>query len=404
MNPIDASDGTPPVNPADRGRARRPMSVRSALAGLVVLLVLLLAMYFGFRAVRKPPPKQEDVAQAEVYVPPLGGPQAAPPAKVPSLGKPRDEPIVEDETERVPPLSRRGEVSSSEPKKDRWASARAPGVVYDALSPNAAFAPRESSPPSESGLIEAPQPTGGQMPAPRLDLGGLGGLVQAPQQGARADGRQFADRLRPAQLEGTMASRIANPTYTITKMRNLGKCRIEQAINTELPGMISCVLANEVRGADGKVVLMTPASRVVGEYHSGPILGEERFFAIWTRYEDLQTHVIITLDSPATDSLGRAGIGGTVDTKALQRFGPPILFSVLTDLPQYLASRRGGGGTTFNAFSNTQGASQEALRSIIDVYSRLNPTLTKEQGGVVSIFSARDLDFSAVYPLRARRQ
>jgi type IV secretion system protein VirB10 len=113
--------------------------------------------------------------------------------------------------------------------------------------------------------------------------------------------------------------------------------------------------------------------------------------------------VIVQLDSPATDSLGRAGIAGTVDTKALQRFGPPLFFSVLTDLPQYLAQRGGGTGTTINAFSNTQSASQEALRSIIELYSRLSPTLTKDPAGVVTIIAARDLDFSGVYPPRKKK-
>jgi type IV secretory pathway VirB10-like protein len=362
-----------------------------------MLIVALVAVLLSMRSFQKPPPQvtAQNVPHEEV-VPSISGPQAGQPDRTPQLRPPPKEEKVQEE---VPALEGRGSRSdrtiSNEPKLDKWAGARSRGTVaYDVYQPQGVGG-------SQSELQQSAIIQGAQVSAPAET-----GMVQAAADGSGRSGgtgRQFADRLRPAQLEGVSASRF-NPTYVITKGTVLSKCRIDQAVNTELPGMITCTLAGEVRGADGQVVLMTPGSKLVGEYHSGLELGEQRFFAVWTRYEDLQTHVIIALDSPATDSLGRAGISGTIDTKALQRFGPPILFSILTDLPQYLESRNGGAGTTFNAFSNTQGTSQEALRSVMETYSKLRPTLTKDQGGVVSVISARDLDFSSVYPLKMRRK
>jgi type IV secretion system protein VirB10 len=49
---------------------------------------------------------------------------------------------------------------------------------------------------------------------------------------------------------------------------------------------------------------------------------------------------------------------------------------------------------------NTTSAGQQAAAIAVEQSINIPPTLIKHQGGLVSIFVARDLDFSNVYGLR----
>ena len=106
--------------------------------------------------------------------------------------------------------------------------------------------------------------------------------------------------------------------------------------------------------------------------------------------------VSIALGSPAFVELGRGGLGGKVNRHFLQRFGGAILLSVLTGGIGAAASSLGRGSTIVVNSSN------EAT-SLISQAGRSNdipPTIKTNQGALVLIFVARDLDFTAVGPAR----
>lgn len=105
--------------------------------------------------------------------------------------------------------------------------------------------------------------------------------------------------------------------------------------------------------------------------------------------------IIISLDSPSADPLGRAGVKGKVDNHFFAKFGGAILQSAL-DIGVQVASNRivSGNGTTIyapglNALPGTvQGSSS------ISSPEKVQPPLTVRQGTSVSVFVARDLDFT----------
>ncbi len=107
--------------------------------------------------------------------------------------------------------------------------------------------------------------------------------------------------------------------------------------------------------------------------------------------------MIVTLASPATDALGRAGVGGQVDTHWWERFGGALLLSVVGDATSYASSRLQDGN--FDA-QNTADAGKQAAAIAVEQSINIAPTLHKHQGELVSIFVARDLDFAGVYQLR----
>jgi len=103
---------------------------------------------------------------------------------------------------------------------------------------------------------------------------------------------------------------------------------LETAINSDLPGYVRAVVSRDVMGFDGRRVLIPSGSRLIGQYRSGLAAGQSRAFIVWTRLTR-PDGVTVSLGSPVTDPLGRAGLGGKVDSHFLKRFGSAILLSVV---------------------------------------------------------------------------
>ena len=166
-------------------------------------------------------------------------------------------------------------------------------------------------------------------------------------------------------------------------------------MDSTLPGFVTCVIPEDVQGKTG-LTLLDRGTRIVGEFRGGVRQGLERLFVVWTRAETPQG-VVIHLDSPATDPLGRAGLEGEIDRHFWQRFGGALLMTTVDGAIQAgIASASKSGTTTINT-GQTQGVIAEMLRGTINI----PPTIRKNQGELVSIFVARDLDFSTVYQVRA---
>ena len=119
-------------------------------------------------------------------------------------------------------------------------------------------------------------------------------------------------------------------------------------------------------------------------------------FVLWTRAKT-PTGVIVALASPATDALGRAGFDGDFDTHFWERFGAALLLSVVSDASAYGRQQLQNSDIQIN---NTTGATNTAAGIAVERSIDIPPTLNKNQGELVNIFVARDLDFSSVYQLR----
>lgn len=228
---------------------------------------------------------------------------------------------------------------------------------------------------------------------------------QQPVQPQSTQVSPLAARLTPTLLQSTRATFLPHPDMLVTEGTIIA-CTMQTAINTELAGYAKCVLPEDVRGTTGNVVLLDRGTVVTGEIESGLLQGQNRVFVLWDRAET-PDHAVITLASPGTDELGRAGVTGAVDNHFWQRFGGAILLSVIqgvlqagTALAANTSSGSGSGsGNYFNSFqTNGTQIADTALKASIDI----PPTLTKNQGESIAIFVAHDLDFSDIYKLRLK--
>ncbi|MBB3965892.1 type IV secretion system protein VirB10 [Rhizobium metallidurans] len=210
-----------------------------------------------------------------------------------------------------------------------------------------------------------------------------------------SDQQRFDGLLRPTRLEGSRAGTLGNRNFIVSMGTSI-PCILETALASDQPGFASCVVNRDILSDNGRVVLMEKGTQVVGEYRGGLQRGQKRLFVLWNRAKT-PNGVIVTLASPATDALGRAGVDGYVDTKWWERFGSALLLSIVGDATGYASSQLQNSEVEAQ---NTTSAGQQAAAIAVEQSINIPPTLNKHQGELVSIFVARDLDFSGIYRLR----
>jgi type IV secretion system protein VirB10 len=174
-------------------------------------------------------------------------------------------------------------------------------------------------------------------------------------------------------------------------------CTLETAIDSTLPGMTTCITATDTFSVDGKVVLLERGTKLVGETRGQVQQGSARIFVVWTEART-PSGVIVPLDSPGADELGRSGMSGTVSRHFLDRFGAAILISMIDGAVQAAVQSPSHSGGTI--VYNPQ-ASQDVLTDVLKSTINIPPSVVKHQGDRIQVLVARDLDFRSVYELQS---
>lgn len=281
-----------------------------------------------------------------------------------------------------------------------------------------AAAPASPAGPSQGDLVRERRRRSGlglSGGAPAMAVASADAVAAAPgPAGSTSNG--LASALVGTAVPAASAAIIRNPSMTLAR-GTLPDCTLLTAILTEQPGFLKCLLSGPVMSMDGKVVLMEAGTTLEGEYTQGLQAGQRAIFTLWTRAVT-PNFVTVPLNSPGTDALGRAGTSGHVDNRWFDRFAGAILFSVLQDAKDVYLARDSdraaarasaqGAGDTFNIglagsdarMGNTSSTARSVVEEMLTQGRALRPVLYKNQGEVIKVFVARDVDFSAVYELR----
>jgi type IV secretion system protein VirB10 len=228
------------------------------------------------------------------------------------------------------------------------------------------------------------------IPAVAIGTGGGAPPAASPEPG------ELAPLLRPS-VSATVRAQVLPTQRLLLPKGAFIDCTLETAIDSTLPGMTTCVMATDVFGVDGQVVLMERGTKLIGETRGQVQQGSARVFVLWTEART-PGGVIVPLASPGADELGRSGLSGTVNNHFWQRFGAAILVSVIDGAVQgAVQSARGGNGSVIVDPSASQGVMTEVLKGTVNI----PPTVTKQQGDRIQVLVARDLDFRSVYELRS---
>lgn len=209
-----------------------------------------------------------------------------------------------------------------------------------------------------------------------------------------SDTERFSARVGGEESGVARARRMNGLNRLIPQGAVLGAV-METALNSDQPGFARALTQRDMYSFDGSAILIPAGSRLIGQYKSGVAQGASRLFVLWTRLIR-PDGVSIELASPATDDLGRGGIGGKVNRHFLQKFGGAILTSVLSGgISAATASLSGGSTILVGSAGQASNLASQATQS-----AEIPPTITTRQGAMVRVFVARDLDFSRVGPAR----
>ena len=210
----------------------------------------------------------------------------------------------------------------------------------------------------------------------------------------------FGGQLRASATPRVAASMLGNRSLILPKGTAF-TCALKTKVVSAASGFVSCLVQRNVFGDDGRVLLIERGSQVDGEYRIASVKpGTVRIPVLWTRIKT-PNGVTVDIDSPGTGPLGESGIDGYVDNRWGERIGAAMLLSLIDDSVQ-LALQHESGTSQSNAVvlpsttSNTGKLAEKVLDSTINI----PPLIYQNQGGIVGVYVARDVDFSSVYELQ----
>lgn len=206
----------------------------------------------------------------------------------------------------------------------------------------------------------------------------------------------------PASLpsRATSALDLAQPDVLMQRGTYI-RCVLETRIVSDIPGFASCLVTERVYSLNGKRLLLPKGSKILGSYARNPV--GQRVAVVWDRIIT-PTGVDVNMTSPGIDNLGGAGLPGEYDAHWRSRIGSALLISMLSDAFKYEAAEHGPRSTTISNGvvtqepfqSNTAQTIQNLANQAVREAANRPPTVTINQGTVVYVYVARDVDFSAV--------
>jgi type IV secretion system protein VirB10 len=155
---------------------------------------------------------------------------------------------------------------------------------------------------------------------------------------------------------------------------------------------------------DGRVLLIERGSHLDGEYRIASVRpGMVRIPVLWTRLRTPHG-VTVEIESPGTGPLGESGVDGYVDNRWFERIGAAMLLSLIDDsvklVIQSQANQNDSGGANTIVLPSTTSNASKLAEKVLDSTINIPPLIYQNQGGIVGIYVARDVDFSTVYELR----
>ena len=352
----DLDAGAPELRSNDLRRMNRRALV--FMAGIVALLIILAVFLFKSAGGQKqqPKPNEETISVPEA---PKTMPRPLPtlPAPIPLAAAPVPPPLPEPQ---MPP-----------PQKTQQQPPRGPTLVERRMNADG----------TEAGGGSAGQQSNAASQGAASAMGGLPG--------------------RPGTDVATSAQPLLNAD-TLMLRGTFIRCVLETRIVSDIPGFTSCVVTEPVYSFTGRRLLLPKGSKVLGRYDSGPV--GEREAVIWDRVVT-PNGVDVNMASPGVDNLGGSGHPGYLNSHWGSRIGSALLISMLSDAFKYEGEKHGptstnisdGGVVTQSPYqSNTAQTLQDLSNQAVQASANRKPTLTINQGTVVNIYVAKDVDFSGV--------
>lgn len=205
-----------------------------------------------------------------------------------------------------------------------------------------------------------------------------------------------------ARPEVANAQPINNPDTLLVRGTYI-RCVMETRIITDVSGFTSCIVTEPVYSINGRRLLLPKGSKISGTYRSDNVTGP-RVAVVWDRITT-PNGIDVNMASPGVDNLGAAGHPGDYNAHWGSRISSALLISLISDAFKYAGAKHGPQSTTITNSgnevvqpyeSNTARAMERLANQALERGANRPPTVTINQGTVVNVYVARDVDFSPV--------
>lgn len=244
-----------------------------------------------------------------------------------------------------------------------------------------------------TGATQVQSPSGAHLGGPPM-------AGTAPIGGPVAGSGLFGGQLLGSATPKVAASVLGNRSLTLPKGTAF-TCALKTKVISATSGLVGCQVQRNVFSDDGRVLLIERGSHLDGEYRISSVRpGTVRIPVLWTRIRT-PLGVTVDIDSPGTGQLGESGIDGYVDNRWGERIGAAMLLSLIDDsvklvIQNQASDRQADTIVLPSTTANTSKLAEKVLDSTINI----PPLIYQNQGGIVGIYVARDVDFSSVYELK----
>lgn len=374
----DLDSGAPQLTSTDMNRMNR--RALGLLASIALLLVVIAIWAFNSIGGDKPKPKPREEV---VSIP--EAPRAPPPMPAMPAPEPVSEPIALAPTPPMPKPTR------SEPERPRGPTLLERRIAAADLGTTGV------ADSSEGTGAAGGRPSPGMAPMPYMfdpnNPNPYGGMPRKSSSNNLAYTAKDLPEVSSAQPLGHPDTLMLRGTFI--------RCVLETRIVTDIPGFTSCVVTEPVYSFTGKRLLLPKGSKVMGKYEMEP--DGPRVAVIWDRIVT-PTGIDVSMASPGIDQLGGAGHPGYYNAHWGSRVGAALLISLLSDAFKYEAAKHGPKNTVVgNGFatetpfeSNTADTVQQLANQAVQRAANRPATVTINQGTVLAIYVAKDVDFAGV--------
>ena len=210
----------------------------------------------------------------------------------------------------------------------------------------------------------------------------------------------FGGQLQGSATPKVAASMLGDRSLTLPKGTAF-TCALKTRVISATSGLVGCQVQRDVYSDNGRVLLIERGSHLDGEYRIASVRpGTVRIPVLWTRIRT-PNGVTVDVESPGTGQLGESGIDGHVDNRWGDRIGAAMLLSLIDDSVKLVIQNQmqDQDADTIVLPSTTENTSKLAEK-VLDSTINIPPLIYQNQGGIVGIYVARDVDFSSVYELR----
>lgn len=222
-------------------------------------------------------------------------------------------------------------------------------------------------------------------------------------------------RIEPHQTLNAYQSLVNNDTTMVGKVEEVLSpylvrqgavipCTLLTGINSDLPGLVQAQVSQDVYDSpNGRHILIPKGSKVVGQYASAPMMGQERLMMAFNRviFPDGKAMDLGAMVGSGLD--GYSGFSADVDNHFMRMIGNAILLGGVTaGISLSVDDKRDNDSdlTINGALSQSLGQSiGRVLTNVIERNMNMAPTLKVKPGFSFNVTLVKDIYFSQPYTL-----